>query len=267
MSDNRITRVFAELNARGEKALIPFVTAGYPDLETTAELVLGMARAGADVIELGVPFSDPLADGPTIQRASQAALSGGINLRQIVALVARLREQTAVPLVLMSYFNPILSYGLEAFVSEASRAGVDGLIVPDLPVEEADPLLELGDARGLALIPLVAPTSTPERITRIAAKARGFVYCVSLTGVTGRHGGFSKKLAEVIGNVRAQTGLPLAIGFGIAEPGQVRELAPYADALIVGSAIVNRISAAGENGAVKAVQNLVTELKQALVKK
>jgi tryptophan synthase alpha chain len=267
MNANRISRTFRGLRDRGEKGLIPFVTAGYPDLETTERMVLGMIAAGADLIELGVPFSDPLADGPVIQRASQAALSRGTNLARILELVVHLRRQTEIPLVLMSYYNPILRFGPDLMVSAAARAGVDGLIVPDLPVEEAGLLLELGDAAGVALIPLVAPTSTPQRIAAIVGRARGFVYCVSLTGVTGAHGKYSEKLAGVIRVVRAHTDLPVAVGFGIAESGQARALAPQADALIVGSAIVNRIGAAGEDGAVQAVQDVVLELKRALAKK
>jgi|Deesub1362A_J573_1020465.scaffolds.fasta_scaffold00091_73 tryptophan synthase alpha chain len=266
MSAERIFHAFRRLRDRGEKGLIPFVTAGYPDLETTERLVLGMAEAGADLVELGVPFSDPLADGPVIQRASQAALAGGVNLAGILELVAGVRGKTDIPLVLMSYYNPVLSFGPEALVSAAVRAGVDGLIIPDLPVEEAGGLRNLGDARGLALIPLVAPTSTPRRIATIARQARGFVYCVSLAGVTGSQRGYSEKLAGVIRTVRAHTDLPVAVGFGIAEPEQVRKLAPHADALIVGSAIVDRISRAGENEAVSVVKEVVLGLKRALVK-
>lgn len=266
MSGGRIAAAFERLREQGEKGLITFVTAGYPDLETTRSLVLAMADSGADVIELGVPFSDPLADGPVIQRASQAALNTGVTLAAILALVRALRRETDVPLVLMSYFNPILSLGPERLASAAAGAGADGLIIPDLPLEEAGPVLELTDGYGLDLIPLVAPTSTPRRIAAIAAQARGFVYCVSVTGVTGARSGYSEKLAVVCRTVREHTRLPVAVGFGIAHEDQVRMLAPHADALIVGSAVIDLIQGTDKNGSVSRVRNLVLELKQALLK-
>ncbi|MBE0466801.1 MAG: tryptophan synthase subunit alpha [Candidatus Desulforudis sp.] len=267
MSTDRIALAFGGLRERGEKGLIPFVTAGYPDLETTERLVLGMAESGADLIELGVPFSDPLADGPVIQHASQIALTRGTNLARILELVARLRKRTAIPLVLMSYYNPILSYGPETLIAKAAGVGIDGLIIPDLPVEEAGDILALSDTLGVALIPLVAPTSGARRIAFIAERARGFVYCVSLTGVTGSGGRYSDQLTTMLDTVRAHTDLPAAIGFGIAEPGQARNLAPRADALIVGSAFVKRITEAGVNQAVAAAQELVQSLKRALAEK
>lgn len=266
MSGGRINDAFERLRGRGEKGLIPFVTAGYPNLETTRRLVLAMAESGADLIELGVPFSDPLADGPVIQRASQGALDAGTTLAGILALVAELRRETSVPLVLMSYFNPILSFGLGLLMSAAARAGADGLIIPDLPLEEAGPVLTLADEYGVDLIPLVAPTSTPRRIAAIAGQARGFVYCVSVTGVTGTRAGHSEKLAGVCRTVRAHTGLPVAVGFGIAQDAQVRALAPHADALIVGSAVVDLIQSGDESGSVGRVRSLVLELKKALQK-
>jgi tryptophan synthase alpha chain len=266
MSGGRIAVAFERLHERGEKGLITFVTAGYPDLETTRSLVLAMADSGADVIELGVPFSDPLADGPVIQRASQAALATGTTLAAILALVRELRRETDVPLVLMSYFNPILSFGPERLASAAAGAGADGLIIPDLPLEEAGPVLALADEYGLDLIPLVAPTSTPRRIAAIAAQARGFVYCVSVTGVTGARAGYSEKLAGVCRMVREHTGLPVAVGFGIAHGDQVRALAPHADALIVGSAVIELIQGTDKNGSVNRVRSLVLELKQTLRK-
>ncbi|ACA59696.1 tryptophan synthase subunit alpha [Candidatus Desulforudis audaxviator] len=266
MSGGRIAAAFGRLRERGEKGLIPFVTAGYPNLEATRSLVLAMAESGADLIELGVPFSDPLADGPVIQRASQAALGAGTSLAGILALVRELRRETDVPLVLMSYFNPIFSFGPGPLMSAAALAGADGLIIPDLPLEEAGPVLERADECGLDLIPLVAPTSTPRRIAAIAGQARGFVYCVSVTGVTGTQAGYSEKLVGVCRTVREHTGLPIAVGFGIARDAQVRALAPHVDALIVGSAIVDLIDGADENGSVKRVCSLVLELKQALQK-
>lgn len=262
----RIRGTFARLRRRGEKGLIPFITAGHPDLCTTERLVYRMAEAGADLIELGVPFSDPLADGPVIQRASQHALAQGVTLGRILDLVARVRRKTEIPVVLMSYYNPILSFGPSALVDEAVRVGADGLIIPDLPVEEAGELRELGDARGLALIPLVAPTSTPRRVGVIAGQARGFVYCVSLAGVTGSKRGYSSELAEVVRILRELTDLPVAVGFGIAGPEQARVLAPLADAVVVGSALVDRIERAGKDEAVYAVGEMVLALKSALAK-
>lgn len=266
MTAARIADTFQRLRARGETGLITFVTAGWPDLETTERLVLGMAAAGADLIELGVPFSDPLADGPVIQQASQAALARGVNLEEILALAARLRTKTDIPLVLMSYYNPILAFGPAALAAAAARAGIDGFIVPDLPLEESGPLLALTDGCGLALIPLVAPTSTPRRVAAIARRARGFVYCVSMTGVTGAAAAYSGRLAEVCRLVRTHTDLPLAVGFGIGSPGQVREFAPLGDALVVGSALMKRIGGARAHAAVSAAQEMVLDLKRALVK-
>ncbi len=235
---NRIDKTFQTLREKGEKGLITYITACDPDASSTERLVLALERAGADIIELGVPFSDPMADGPVIQRASQRSLRRGTTLRQVLGVVERLRSRTEIPLVLMSYYNPLLQYGLKDLAADAAGAGVDGLIVPDLPLEESQPLLAEADRRGLALIPFAAPTSTPERLAKTAEVARGFVYCISLTGVTGMRREVPPCIEEFIKRVRRHCPHPLAIGFGISGPEQAAVLAALGDAVIVGSAIV-----------------------------
>jgi tryptophan synthase alpha chain len=263
---NRIDAAFERLRLSGQKGLIAYVTAGDPDYGTTAELVLALERAGADLIELGVPFSDPMADGPVIQHASQRALSGGATLSGILGLVRDLRERTQIPLLLMTYYNPVLHYGLAALAQSAASAGVDGLIVPDLPVEESGPLLAELQPNRMHLIPFAAPTSTPGRLARIGRQARGFIYCVSLTGVTGARQGLPPGIEEFIGRVRACTDWPLAIGFGISNPAQAALLARLGDAVIVGSAIVSLVEryAANREQMLEQVSALVGSLKQAI---
>jgi tryptophan synthase alpha chain len=270
---NRIDAAFDRLRCSGGKGLITFITAGDPDYEATASLVLAMEQAGADLIELGVPFSDPMADGPVIQKASMRALSGGTTLAGILGLVRRLRERTQIPLLLMTYYNPVLYYGLAAFAAEAAAAGVDGLIVPDLPTEESGPLLLELEPRGLYLIPFAAPTSTPERLARIArdgsgasGQAGGFVYCVSLTGVTGARQGLPPGIEEFMERVRTHTARPLAIGFGISTPQQAALMSRLGNAVIVGSAIVSLVGryASDPEVMLERVASLVGSLKQAI---
>jgi len=239
----RLAEAFRRARGEGRAALIPFLTAGDPDAAATGALVLEMARRGADVVELGIPFSDPLADGATIQRASQRALAGGFTLRHALALAADLRRAISVPLVFMSYVNPILSFGAAAFAAAAAAAGVDGVIVPDLPPEEADDLAAPCDRHGLSTIFLIAPTTPPARIPLICARSRGYIYYVSLRGVTGARATLPPDLAAGIARVRAVTELPVAVGFGIATPEQVAAVARDADGVIVGSAIVQAIEA------------------------
>ncbi len=238
-----IGAAFARCRTEGRTALIPFVTAGYPDLATTEELVPALVAGGADVVEIGVPFSDPLADGTTIQRTSQAALANGTRLADCIALVRRLRERrgVTVPIVLMGYYNPILQYGVERCAIDAAAAGVDGFIVPDLPTEESDELLEACRRHGRDLIFLLAPTSTATRIADVAVRASGFVYCVSLTGVTGARADLSPELPAYIARVRAATDLPLAIGFGISTAEHVRQAGVLADGAVVASALINHL--------------------------
>ena len=258
---SRISTTFARLRSRGERALIPYLTAGDPSLEVTRALVLEAEARGADLIELGFPFSDPLADGPIIQRASQRALDGGVTLLGLLDLARELRGRLRAPLILMTYMNPLLAYGLEAVKKEAS-AGFDGLIVPDLPLEEAGPLQRGARQAGLDLIFLVAPTSRPERIRLIARKTRGFLYAVSLMGVTGPRAQLPSDLVSYLQGIREVTEKPVSVGFGISHPEQVRALAAYADGMIVGSALVHLVEEGGKD-AVRRVGDFVATLKAA----
>jgi tryptophan synthase alpha chain len=241
-----IAHTFEATRSEGRPALMPYFTLGFPEPRTSIEIVKAIAGAGADLIELGIPFSDPLADGPTIQQSTQAALENGTNLRRCLEMTAELRAKGVTqPLLLMGYYNPILSYGVSRFVSDAARAGADGLIVPDLPPEEAGELETAARECQVALIFLVAPTSTPERIALVAGHSTGFLYLVSLTGVTGARAQVSSGLQEFIGRVRLHTSLPLAVGFGISTPGQAGKAGSLADGVIVGSALIQK---AGQSG-------------------
>ena len=243
ISMNRIDKKFQELRDRGVRAFMPYVCAGDPNPELTSKLFLTLEEAGADLIELGVPFSDPIADGPTIQRASERALTHNISLKQILAIVADLRPQTEIPIALMSYYNPIFRMGEEAFCKAAHEVGVDGLIVPDLPPEQAQSLLEIAPQYNLATIFLVAPTSPPERMQLIASVSTGFIYCVSVTGVTGARATLSEEVAPMIAELRKHTDKPISIGFGISTPEQATQVAQIADGAIVASAIINAYEA------------------------
>jgi tryptophan synthase alpha chain len=221
--------------------VIPFVTVGYPTLAATEALVPALERGGADLIELGIPFSDPLADGPTIQRSSQVALANGVRLADCLAVSARLREHgLSVPLLFMGYYNPILQYGITRFAADCATAGVNGLIIADLPTEESDEILAACRAHRLDLVFLLAPTSTDARITAVAERASGFVYCVALTGVTGAREHLAD-LATYIARVRRQTTLPLAIGFGVSTADHVRRIGTVADGAVVASALINHL--------------------------
>ncbi|MBI3325855.1 MAG: tryptophan synthase subunit alpha [Nitrospinae bacterium] len=260
----RISQTFERLRHARERALIPYVTAGDPDLATTRALVLEMVRQGGDLIELGVPFSDPLADGPIIQRASQRALQGGTTLRKILQLVIDLRRETDVPLILMTYYNPIFRYGEEAFVAGALAAGVDGIIVPDLPPEEAHTLSALTLGTPLDLIFLMAPTSTPARMALIADASQGFIYYVSRLGITGVREQLADDLGSMLTHVRARTSKPIAVGFGVSNPEHVRLVAELADGVAVGSAIVKRVEEAqGREAMLAGVGAFVAALKAA----
>jgi tryptophan synthase alpha chain len=239
-------------------ALMPYLMGGFPSIEESAEAGLAAADAGADLLELGVPFSDPLADGPVIHAAATAALAAGATPHGVLGVCERLAGR--VPVVLMVYANIVLTAGAQAYAMRAAAAGASGLIVPDLPFDEADELRAACDAEGLALVPLVAPTTTPERIAAIGAGARGFVYTVSLTGTTGERDELPEGLADTVERVRASTEVPVAVGFGISTPEQARSVAEIADGVIVGSRVVR---AAGEGGA-GAVGSVVAELAAAL---
>ncbi|HAA89726.1 MAG: Tryptophan synthase alpha chain [Thermoanaerobacterales bacterium 50_218] len=240
-----------------QKILAVYVCAGDPDLETTSHLIPALSAAGADIIEIGVPFSDPIADGPTIQAASQRALSSGTNMRKVLELLEEVRSRDEnLPLLLMTYYNPVFRYGIEEFAAQLQEKGGDGLIVPDLPVEEAAPLRSALHERGLTLIPLVAPTTPEVRLRTILEKAQGFVYCVSLTGVTGARSRLPDYLRDYLQMVRKTTDLPLLVGFGVSTPDQAAQLAPLADGVVVGSALIEAFRRSGLDGAVRLVQGL-----------
>ena len=239
---SRIGDTFAALAARGEKALMPYVTVGHPTREATLEIVPALVEGGATMIELGIPFSDPLADGPTVQRSSYRALQNGVTLEYCIETARELRNRgVEVPLIFMGYFNPVLRYGLARFVADCADAGVDGFIIPDLPPDESAELAELCRANGRDLIFMVAPTSRDQHIATIAARASGFIYCVSVTGVTGARDAVSEGLSAFLGRVRTLIDLPLAVGFGISTPEHVRTVGALADGVIVGSALVSRL--------------------------
>ncbi len=261
---NRLERFFTESRRTGRKALVVYVCAGDPDVATTERLVPALAEAGADIIELGVPFSDPLADGPTIQAASQRALASGTTLSAVLDLVRRLRRGGCeVPLVLFGYMNPILRMGPARFVAEATEAGVDGLLVADLPLEESSALRELALARGLSLVLLAAPTTPPARLRAIGQATRGFLYFVSVTGVTGARSELPPDVPALLAQVRAVTDAPVAVGFGVSTPEQARSLAPHADAVVVGSALVAALHQGGKNpeAALELVRSLATAVR------
>ena len=236
---NRIDAKFQELRDRGARAFMPYLCAGDPTPELTSKLLLTLETAGADLIELGVPFSDPIADGPTVQRASERALTHNISLQQILEMVTTLRTQTDIPIALMSYYNPIFRMGEAAFCKAAQDAGVDGLIVPDLPPEQAQQLLEIAPRYNLATIFLAAPTSPPERMQLIASVSTGFIYCVSVTGVTGARAMLSDEIAPMITELRKHTDKPISVGFGVSTSEQAKQVVDIADGAIVGSAIIN----------------------------
>jgi len=238
---NRIDQRFAGLRATGTRAFIPYITAGDPTLARTAELIVELDRAGADVIELGIPFSDPIADGPVNQEAALRALKHGVSLHDVVAMVREVRGRTEAGLVLFTYYNPVLAYGLDAFARDASAAGVDGVLCVDLPPEESEEYKKLLDAHGIATVYLLAPTSTDERIALVARQSSGFIYYVSRTGVTGVRTEVERTVHSMVDAIRRHTDKPIAVGFGVSTPEQVREIAGYADGVIVGSAIVRKI--------------------------
>ena len=262
---NRIDSKFDELGEEGRAGLIVFLTAGDPDLETTRALVPALVEAGADIVELGVPHSDPIAEGPTIQAASTRALRHRTSLVQILELCRELRTETGVPLVLMGYLNNLRAYGEEKLVDDATSVGVDGLIVADAPFEEARDLQHACDAKGVHRILLVAPTSTPQRVVQIATRTRGFAYCVSVTGVTGARTSLPSDLSALVGRIRRVCDIPIGVGFGISTPDQAAEVARLADAVIVGSALVQRIGTASTRSeALSAATRFVETLRDAI---
>ena len=234
---NRIAKVFEEMRRKGEKALVGFVTAGDPTVETSLDIIKTMCEAGLDILELGVPFSDPTADGPVIQRSSGRALKAGVTLTRVLEMARELRHATQIPIVLFSYYNPILAYGVERFYTDARAVDVDGLLVVDLPPEESAEMTSAWAGNELALIRLVAPTTPPERMASIAEKASGFLYLVSMTGVTGSAGLNLDEVSGVVGSLRAcSKRIPICVGFGISTPEHVRAVGALADGAVVGSA-------------------------------
>ncbi len=262
---NRIENKFRELKKREGRALITYITAGFPSLKYTQDLVGILEESGADIIELGVPFSDPIADGPTIQRASEEALKNGVTLKNVLGLVERIRKKTDIPIVLMGYYNPFLAYGIEKFAEDAVKSGVDGIIIPDLPPEEAGNLVKYARREGLATIFLVAPTSTERRIKIISECTRGFLYYVSLTGVTGSREVLPEGIEENVRRIKGLTELPVCVGFGLSMPEQAKMLSKFADGVIVGSAIINIIlENNGKRKALLKVSDFVKTMKEAM---
>jgi tryptophan synthase alpha chain len=261
----RIEKTFTELKKKGEKALVAYITAGYPDLETTRALIPALARAGVDILEVGVPFSDPTADGPVIQAASQAALKNGTTLARVLDLAGELRNEVEIPLVLFSYYNPIFSMGSGPFAKRAAEAGVDGVLVVDLPAEEAGELRRQTDPAGVDFISLVAPTSGGDRIRKVVKAATGFIYYISVTGVTGTRGPELDETRKNVGTIRTLTKLPVVVGFGVSTPEQARQIGSMADGVVVGSAFVKLIGEKiGDAGMIDAVEVYAASLKAAL---
>lgn len=247
---------------KGKKAFIPFVTCGDPDLETTKQIVYEMEKAGAALIELGIPFSDPTAEGPVIQGANLRALTGGVTTDKIFDMVKEIRQNTQIPLVFMTYANVVFSYGTERFLEKAKNVGMDGLILPDVPFEEKEEMDSVFSRYGLDVISLIAPTSH-DRIQAIAAEAKGFVYCVSSLGVTGMRSSINKGVAQMIEQVKKTKDIPCAIGFGISTPEQAKEMAEFSDGVIVGSAIVKLIETNGKD-CINPVAEYVKSMKNAI---
>jgi tryptophan synthase alpha chain len=250
--------------ARGRTGLVPFITAGYPSFDASFEMVTGFARLGARAVEIGIPFSDPIADGPEIQRASEWALRLGVGVPQVLALVERVRRESEIPIVLMTYVNPILRSGLGGFATRAHAAGVDGVLVSDLPPDESPEVWSALDEAGLDTIMLVAPTTAPGRLPRLIARSRGFLYCLARTGVTGQSAGDSGSLPERLAALREMTPLPIAVGFGISSAKQARALRGKADAVVVGAAFMRCVSEDPEHGAAGRVLALAGDLARAL---
>ena len=258
---DRLESALARARNQGRIAVVPYVTIGFPSIEDTLAIVPAIERAGADAIELGVPYSDPLADGPTVQAASYRALTGGVDSRTCLEVARKLRSAgVTVPLLFMGYYNPILRYGIAAYAADCAEAGVDALIVPDLPPDEAGELRAALAERGLGIVSMLAPTSTEERIVLGCTDARGFVYCVSVTGVTGARRDLPDDLPEFVARVRRHTDLPVAVGFGIAERRHVERVGQVADVAVVGSALINVIDSAPPGEAASRAGAFIREL-------
>lgn len=266
MTDTRISSAFARLKAKGKKALITFITAGDPDMAATPELVHTLEASGADIIELGIPFSDPMADGPTIQASSERALKKGVTLEDVLGAVKDIRKTSEIPVVLFGYYNPIFSYGVKKFAKKAKEAGADGVLVVDLPAEEAGELKTELDKNGLDLIFLLTPTSDADRMKITADSATGFIYFISVTGVTGARQTVSKNISSYIKKIRRFSPIPVAVGFGVSTPAQAREVSALSDGAVVGSAIINIIASNQNNreALLKEVGAFVSGLKKGM---
>lgn len=261
---NRIAGLFERLKREKKKGFIAFVTAGDPDIRTTKKIILELEKSGADMIELGVPFSDPMADGPTIQASYERAVKGGVHLQDVLGLICEVRKESRIPLVVFGYYNPVFNYGLKRFAREAAAAGADGVLIVDLPPEEADDLKTELDRVSVDLIFLLTPTSDEKRMRLVASKASGFVYFVSVTGVTGARSAVASDLHRNLRRVRKYTRLPLGVGFGISTPEQAKEVCRSADAAVVGSALVNIISKNRGKRLLAELGSFVTGLKKGL---
>jgi tryptophan synthase alpha chain len=262
----RIEKKFESLRDRKEKALIVYLTAGDPSLDITQKLIFGLEKAGVDILEIGVPFSDPTADGPVIQAASQRALKAGTTLEGVLDLVTEVRKASGIPIMLFGYFNPIFAYGVKKFAHAACEAGVDGVLVVDLPYEEAKELKIYTDAVGIDFISLIAPTTGKERLTKIAAGATGFLYYISITGITGTAAPKIENIKMEVEKIRKITRLPIAVGFGISKPQQAREISGFADGIVIGSAVVRLIDENKTNpDLVKIVSGYASGIKKALL--
>jgi tryptophan synthase alpha chain len=260
-----VSDCFKSLKSRSQCALIPFITAGDPDLKTTAEALRVLDKSGADMIELGVPYSDPLADGPTIQAAATRALQKGVRWDNVLEMIKDVAPQLKAPLILFTYYNPILNRGIEAFLKEIAEAGVQGLVVPDLPLEEAESLIKPAAAIGIEVILLVAPTSPKERIEAIAHQSQGFIYLVSVTGVTGMRTQIESRVQDILQQMRTVTDKPIGVGFGISEPEQAKQVKDWgADAVIVGSAVVKRLAEGTPTEGLAAIGEFCQSLKVAI---
>jgi tryptophan synthase alpha chain len=261
----RIEERFKTLQNEGRKAFVAYLTAGDPDLETTAELIPALETAGVDILEIGVPFSDPTADGPVIQAASQRALKKGCTLKKILAMIAMLRRFSRVPVILFTYYNPILCYGPDRFAADAAASGADGILVVDLPPEEADELRRFTDPAGLAFITLIAPTTDPARAGKILRGAPGFVYYISITGVTGTAVPMPGDVRKDVERLRQTTTLPIAVGFGISTPAQASAIASLADGVVIGSALVRLIGKDAESASlIENVSSFAEEIRRAI---
>jgi tryptophan synthase alpha chain len=261
---SRIAPLFKKLGKEGRKALIAFITAGDPDLATTGAIIPLLEEAGADIIELGVPFSDPMADGPTIQLSSERALTSGTSLHGILSTVKKAREVTSVPIVLMGYYNPLLAYGLEQFAADAAAAGVDGVLVVDLPPEESADLHRAVVSHGIDPIYLLTPTSDEARVSKVMKLARGFVYYVSVTGVTGARKDVAVDLSGAVSRIRSRLSVPVAVGFGISTPDQAARVAGVADGVVVGSALVRHFEESAGEELLRRISGFVSSLKGAM---